>query len=185
MQNIEIIKDLSKPISQNDINWKPDRVSSWGGEHYCFILPYKNARVDMKRLDEVCGGLWQNSYKRDSQGVLQCEISIYDHDIKEWVSRCSNGVPSSFEKQKGEYSDAFKRAGVMWGIGRELYNAPDIKVPLNAKEFKETEKGVKLTGFFKPQTWRWSYEGHFEKLKASQKIAQKWVDRVNLEPYKK
>lgn len=36
----------------------------------------------------------------------------------------------SDRKEKGEASDAFKRAGFRWGIGIELYNAPRIYAPV-------------------------------------------------------
>ena len=34
------------------------------------------------------------------------------------------------EKEKGQASDSFKRACVNWGIGRELYSAPFIWIPV-------------------------------------------------------
>ncbi len=43
----------------------------------------------MKRLDSVCGALWQSEYKRDSKGVLQCGIGIYISEVKDWVWRWS------------------------------------------------------------------------------------------------
>ena len=111
-------------LSANEIEWLPASTgvrnmqdgskSAWGQ-----LVAYKNARVDMERLDEICGAdCWQNQYKRDSNGVLQCGIGIKFDD--EWIWKWSNGVPSQFHKEKGEYSDAFKRASTMWGIGRAL-----------------------------------------------------------------
>jgi hypothetical protein len=40
------------------------------------------------------------------------------------------------EKEKGEASDAFKRAGVMWGIGRFIYSQKIIKLPRKEKKGK-------------------------------------------------
>ena len=48
-------------------------------------------------------------------------------------------------EKKGEASDAFKRAGVQWGIGRELYTAPFIFLPL---ETVSNGKGYKLKNPF-------------------------------------
>jgi len=42
------------------------------------------------------------------------------------------GTESNVEKQKGEASDAFKRAGVQLGIGRDLYNLPNYRVEMTA-----------------------------------------------------
>ena len=63
-----------------------------------------------------------------------CEISIYDLDIKEWVSRVDVGTESQTEAEKGSYSDAFKRAGFKWNIGSELYQSPFIWITWNMKE---------------------------------------------------
>ena len=44
----------------------------------------------------------------------------------EWVWKWDTGSESQVEKEKGQVSDAFKRACVQWGIGRFLYSM-DIK----------------------------------------------------------
>lgn len=88
------------------------------------LLLYKDARCDMNLLDE--SGL---KWKREHQLInnkLFCTVSIYDPEIKEWVSRQDVGVESNTEATKGEASDSFKRACFNWGIGRELYTAPFI-----------------------------------------------------------
>ena len=56
-----------------------------------------------------------------------------------WKWDC--GVESNTEKEKGEASDAFKRAGFRWGIGIELYNSPRIYLtvatdPIGNNKFK-------------------------------------------------
>lgn len=90
------------------------------------VLLYKDARVDMKLLDEVYGPM---GWKREHQtidGRLYCTISIWDAKIGQWVSKQDVGTESYTEKEKGQASDSFKRAGFNWGIGRELYTAPFI-----------------------------------------------------------
>ena len=42
-------------------------------------------------------------------------------------------------EKKGEASDAFKRAGFRWGIGRELYTAPFIFFPTEGMNVKRSE----------------------------------------------
>ena len=49
-----------------------------------------------------------------------------------WKEDC--GTESFTEKEKGEASDAFKRAGFRWGIGIELYNSPRIMIPVKTVE---------------------------------------------------
>lgn len=100
------------------------------------LLLYKTARVDMDILDETYGaGAWQDDYK-EIKGVLYCGIAV--NGIWKWDC----GVESNEEAQKGEASDAFKRAGFRWGIGRELYSAPFIWIPEEKFETK-TVKGKK------------------------------------------
>ena len=62
-------------------------------------------------------------------------------DNGEWISKQDVGVESNTEKEKGQASDAFKRACVNWGIGRELYTAPFIWINLAANEWDKS-RGV-------------------------------------------
>jgi len=99
------------------------------------ILLYKDARVDMNILDETYGPL---NWKREHQtidGNLYCTISVWDEAKGQWVSKQDVGVESYTEATKGEASDAFKRAGFNWAIGRELYTGPFIFVQLQEGEW--------------------------------------------------
>lgn len=97
------------------------------------LLLYKNARVDMAILDEVFGASrWKRSH-HEINGNLYCEVSVRFGE--DWVSKEDVGVESYTEKEKGQASDAFKRACVNWGIGRELYSAPFIWINLNDAEW--------------------------------------------------
>jgi len=99
------------------------------------LLLYKDARVDMKILDEVFGIYgWKRSHELIN-GNLFCTISIRDKETGEWISKQDVGVESNTEKEKGQASDAFKRAGFNIGIGRELYTAPFIYVELMDSEY--------------------------------------------------
>lgn len=100
----------------------------------CSLLLYKDARVDMRILDEVFGPLnWKRSHDVVN-GNLFCTLSIWDDEKKEWVSKQDVGTESYTEKEKGQSSDAFKRAGFNWGIGRELYTGPFIWIQLDKNE---------------------------------------------------
>lgn len=91
------------------------------------LLLYKTARTDAKLLDDKFGILgWQNKYE-SIDGKLFCGIGIQNAN-GDWVWKYDTGVESNTEAQKGEASDAFKRAGFKWGIGAELYTAPKIIV---------------------------------------------------------
>lgn len=90
------------------------------------LLLYKDARCDQNILDETVGAMnWQRSHTRDN---ANCIVSIWDADKKMWVSKEDTGTESFTEKEKGLASDSFKRACFNWGIGRELYTAPNMFV---------------------------------------------------------
>lgn len=106
------------------------------------LLMYKDARVDMRLLDEVVGPM---NWKREHElinGNLFCTVSIRD-EKGEWVSKQDVGVESNTEKEKGQASDAFKRACFNWGIGRELYTCPFVWINLSENEWKMGVGGKK------------------------------------------
>jgi len=183
------MKELNFLLTRNYIDFKPAQLhKDKEGTVFCNILAYKTARTDMDILDDCVGSMmWQNKYKRDSQGVLQCGIAVFSEDLGDWVWKWSNGVPSEYEKEKGEYSDAFKRAGFMWGIGRCLYEFPRIVVQLNDSEWYEENGKPKANFFFKPNIWRWTITGTIGDLKiiAEQKFGNTYKERLNTKPYKK
>lgn len=108
-------------------------------ESGCSLLLYKSARCDMRMLDEAVGaGNWQRRHERIGD-TLFCSVGIRDEGAWVWKQDC--GVPSSMEGEKGEASDAFKRACFNWGIGRELYTAPFIWVPSSICKIGKNRQG--------------------------------------------
>ena len=98
------------------------------------LLLYKTARTDAAILDETFGQFnWQCSYS-EIKGNLFCTISVRDPKTNEWISKSDCGAESNIEKEKGEASDAFKRAGFKWGVGVELYSTPRIKIPIEESD---------------------------------------------------
>lgn len=98
------------------------------------LLLYKDARCDMKILDETVGAEnWQNRFY-EHKGILFCSLGINTNFSNpelpdRWVWKDDAGVESNTEAEKGNASDARKRSGFAWGIGRELYTSPFIWVP--------------------------------------------------------
>ena len=111
-----------RTLTDNEIECRVGTINSKG----CSLLLYKDARVDMRLLDEVFGPMnWKRTHEV-IDGNLYCTISVWDESKKEWCSKQDVGTESNTEKEKGQASDSFKRAGFNWGIGRELYTAPFI-----------------------------------------------------------
>ena len=105
------------------------------------LFLYKDARVDMKVLDELFTPMgWKRTHKLIGDR-LYCQVEVWDAEKKEWICKEDVGVESNTEAEKGQASDSFKRACVNWGIGRELYTAPRISIELNEKEYTRDKQG--------------------------------------------
>ena len=103
------------------------------------LLLYKDARCDMAILDEVYDGRWQRDHK-EVKGNMYAGVGVWDPELMQWIWRWDCGTESYTEKEKGEASDAFKRACVNLGIGRELYTAPPIWVDAETEADGKTQK---------------------------------------------
>lgn len=102
------------------------------------LLLYKDARCDQNILDETVGPMnWQRHHTREN---ANCIVSIWDAEKQQWIQKEDTGTESFTEKEKGLASDSFKRACFNWGIGRELYTAPNMFVfKKDLKTLEESE----------------------------------------------
>lgn len=131
-----------RDLTADDIEVRVQSVKEKG----LILLLYKNARVDMNILDETVGPEnWQNRFY-EHKGILFCSVGIntnYAHPElpDRWVWKDDAGVESNTEAEKGNASDARKRAGTAWGIGRELYTAPFIWVPADKCNIQPSKSG--------------------------------------------
>lgn len=106
-----------RSLKPEEIEIRVQQVTEKGAQ----LLLYKDSRCDKRILDETFGIFgWKDRYE-EIKGNLFCTISIYDDAKQQWIDKCDCGTESFSEKEKGEASDAFKRAGFNVGIGRELY----------------------------------------------------------------
>jgi len=114
------LEDLKKEIP---FKWRVQSANQYDAS----CVAYIDARDVQDLLDDICGPEnWCCKYE-EHKGNLFCSIGIRDEfDTFTWKSDC--GTESNVEKQKGEASDAFKRAAVMWGVFRFGYHLPIIKL---------------------------------------------------------
>lgn len=116
---------IFKLLNADEIEVKVKQVTEKGA----IALLYKTARTDMDLLDETLGaGMWECDYK-EIKGNLYCGIGVKQADgttVWKWDCGIESRADDEGNEKKGEASDAFKRAGTKWGIGRELYTAPFI-----------------------------------------------------------
>jgi len=125
------LDDLKKEMPYK---WRVQSFSEYSPNASC--VAYIDARDVMDRLDDVCGAHnWQDDYKVIN-GLLLAGIGVRDPKTDWWVWKWDTGTESQVEKEKGQMSDAFKRAAVKWGVGRFLYGLEIIKLPANEKKTK-------------------------------------------------
>ena len=149
------LNELKKPLHISQIQFRLQSVNRGG---YATVLAYKDARVDMDRLDEVVGiGKWSRKHEFIN-GQLFCSVGIYNQELGQWVWVQDVGTESNTEKEKGRASDAFKRACFNLGIGRELYAYPPIKLKLDPDEFEVDGNKAKQTWKLAIRDWHWSAE---------------------------
>ena len=110
MDRIELI--LKRPFKASQLKW---RKGPGGIE-----LVYITARDVMDRLDEAVGIAGWSSHLLEVQGRVTCELAIRFGE--RWITKTDGAGDTGIEGEKGEISDALKRAAVLWGIGRYLYH---------------------------------------------------------------
>ncbi len=177
------LKKLLEPLPIDLIEFRVAQVIKGKEKVFATLLGYKSARTDAKILDEVVGQEnWQLEFRPEKDCVVARLGVRVNYEVKrgnevtaysDWVWKEGNGTPGDFEKEKGAYSDAQKRAGFQWGIGRGLYDFPVIFVELMEGEYYESGGKYSAGKSLKPQDWKWSIEytktGAVKELKAEHK----------------
>ncbi|KWT98371.1 MULTISPECIES: Rad52/Rad22 family DNA repair protein [unclassified Variovorax] len=137
MDTKQIIANLQAFFPASAIKWRAGKKES---ERRGLALPYIDARDVQARLDAVVGAQgWEVTMKPSSVGVIAgIKILLDGH----WVLKEDGAQFDSFKDNdakelaiKGAFSDGFKRAAVMWGIGRYLYafEAPVVDLDENGE----------------------------------------------------
>ncbi len=154
-ENKEIFNKLKAPFK--NISWRigsKDKTKTKAR-----FLAYIDARDLMDRLDEIVGAEnWQNEFEKmdctnsiidwkkekrediqypvnivnkidyEKYVIMQCKLSIFING--RWVSKTDGAGARATETEKSLQSDALKRAAVLWGIGRYLYDVKSLYVEL-------------------------------------------------------
>ena len=147
------------------------------------LLLYKDARVDMNILDETFGPMnWKRKHMMYGD-VMFCEVMIREEESGRWVSKMDVGTPSFSEPLKGAASDAFKRACTNLGIGRELYTAPFIWIPIDKVTIKEERGKKSVKDSFHVQSIHYEEEKRcIDGIVIVNQNGQVVFQRMNLEP---
>lgn len=156
---LTLAQKLECPFPPPAVSWRIGRKSKDGKS--AMLLAYIDARDVMERLDRACGfENWQCRYTLAADGLIICEIGIRIGN--EWVWRANGAGDTHVEAEKGKCSDAFKRAAVLWGVGRYLYGLPSPKVSID--QWGHWEKDPALPKWATPS-------GFMESLKPTVKEA--------------
>lgn len=124
-------KALAAPFPIEEIQWRVGSTYDKGDKIMGMALAYYDARALYDRLDTVCKPEnWQIRYPH-ANGKTCAEIGIKIKD--EWIWKSNGAGDTDFEASKGAFSDAAKRAGVPWGIGRYLYEMKNTWVECEQK----------------------------------------------------
>lgn len=125
----DILTQLKAPFPVEKLSWRVGNKSNWDNQNKrpkdpskpvkANMLVYIDSRDVQDRLDEVCAGLWNCDFK-EVNGRIVCNLTIGK------ITRSDGAGDTDFEAEKGGLSDAFKRAAVMFGVGRYLYNAKNF-----------------------------------------------------------
>lgn len=124
-----ILNKLAAPFAPDSISWRVG--STTADKSKGMALAYIDARDVQRRLDDVMGADWQCEYVPMANGTCCCRIGLKIDG--EWRWRSNGAGATDIEGDKGQYSDGFKRAAVMWGIGAYLYDTPSPWVELEQK----------------------------------------------------
>lgn len=137
--NLEL---LDEPFHVSQIHW---RVGSTDKEkRNGMALAYLDSRDVMDRLDQAAGTAnWQSEHCWSDGKKLNCRIGVLINGV--WVWKSDGAGDTSYEADKGAFSDAFKRAAVSWGIGRYLYRSPNwwAQIVPKGKSYGFTDEAIK------------------------------------------
>ena len=115
---------LSAPFKPAEISFRVQSTYERNGKTQAVVVAYLDARNVAERLDAVCD---PDGWAFDWQPVVtgQRELLVAKGTLTiAGVSKSDVGDAGTTEPSKASVSDALKRAAVLWGVGRYLYDLP-------------------------------------------------------------
>ena len=118
-KNQSVVDALNAPTPKERINFRVG-FNNKTNTKAC-MLAYVDARYGMDRLDEAVGkDKWSADYEMVGANLF-CIITVNWPD-GETTCKMDCGMETEVDAEKGQASDAFKRAAVHYCIGRDLYS---------------------------------------------------------------
>jgi hypothetical protein len=133
------LERLRAPFPMEAHDWKPGATTK--DKKRALGLAYVDSRQYQTRLDEV-DPEWSNSYTPlvvDGRIVVNCELTVLGitrEDVGECSLRDDNAYTSAV-------AQAFKRACAQFGLGRYLYDVPQVWAEYDEGRRRFSDSGLK------------------------------------------
>lgn len=172
---------LRAPFPAECIEWRVGRSGVKSGKPWAVVLAYVTNRAIMDRLDGVLGPEnWWNHYQPAPVGEgMMCGITVRLPDGRE-ITKWDGAEPTEVEPLKGCISGAMKRAAVLLGCGRYLYELEDGFANIHERgRYRATAKEGGTFVHFRwdpPELPAWALPGSREPLPAAPPVAEPETD---------
>jgi len=119
----EVLERLSEPFPEDAIEWKPQKLYPKDNPTKALAVPYITARHVMDRLDEVVAPAgWRTDFEFiPGLKAVKMMLTVLG------ITKCDMGFVEGDDDRaiKGSVSDGLKRAAVLFGVGRYLYDTEE------------------------------------------------------------
>lgn len=161
----DIFDGLSAPFASEQISWRVGSTNQKfrkdGEPLKGKPLAYIDARDVMDRLDAIVGPAnWQCEYVDVGNNATCCRLGVFIDGLG-WVWKSDGAGQTDMEGEKGQFSDAFKRAAVRWGIGRYLYDIDATYIELDNRGGIPKEALGKLQDLHEREAKKAGWGGQF------------------------
>lgn len=119
MEFENIQAELQKPTPPEAVNYLPKVVKN--GSALC--IPFVSREFITNRLDAVLGAFGWQLLQSEVAGHIITTIAIYVGDALGWVHKSDTGYDVAEAKGRDGITSGIKRAGRLWGIGRDVGSA--------------------------------------------------------------
>ena len=198
MTEKELHQKLTAPFPPDDVGWRVSTVSR--DRQSGLAVPYVTSRAIQNRLDGAVGPFgWRTRFLPWHQYIPKpgkydkpedagrppvcsqlCGLSIYMEARQEWIEKVDGAENTDVETIKGGLSDSFKRAAVLWGVGRYLYRIAPQWSPIDEK--KQLTNTAALRQYYEQQLDRLGLGAAQERASGADSCALWQVDGLQPAP---
>jgi len=163
-------RELNAPFEVHEIEWRINRKGFKDANPWATAIPYITSRAVQDRLDSVFGIFgWQNEIKMVTEKGFLSGVSVKHNDG--WITKWDGAEGSSangMDLIKSGSSNALKRAAVLLGIGRYLYDLDEFFVESVVSDkwnhqfgnvYKDSKNQNKLVAWKTPNLPKWALPG--------------------------